>query len=109
MVVVDMASLANRVSYTWGEKQSNVLRGYWGLHAFSSGGLTSMVAHVLRTAGATETPRVRACATRPTPSNTLIRCERGFAPAERPFEIPREGAFTLDFTTMAMPVSIPPL
>lgn len=109
IVVVDMASLANRVSYTWGERKSNVLRGYWGLHAFSSGGLTSMVAHVLRSAGVTETPRVRACATRPTPSNTLIRCERGFAPAERPFEVPREGAFTVDFTTMAMPVSIPHL
>lgn len=109
IVVVDMASLANRVSYTWGEKQSNVLRGYWGLHAFSTGGLTSMVAHVLRSAGVTETPRVRACATNPMPADTGLRCERGFAPVERPFEVPQEGAFTIDFKTMALPESIPPL
>lgn len=109
IVVVDMASLANRVSYTWGEKQSNVLRGYWGLHAFSSGGLSSMVAHVLHSAGVTETPRVRACATSPSPSDLTIRCDRGFAPVERPFEVPREGALVLDFKTMALPESIPPL
>ncbi len=109
IVVVEMASLANRVSYTWGETQSNVLRGYWGLHAFSSGGLSSMVAHVLHSAGVTETPRVRACATKPMPTDIGFRCDRGFAPVERPFEVPREGALVLDFKTMALPESIPPL
>lgn len=109
IVVVDMASLANRVSYTWGERRTNVLRGYWGLHAFSTGGLTSMVAHALRSAGVNELPRVRGCATNPVPSDTLIRCERGFAPAERPFEVPREGAITIDFKTMALPESLSPL
>lgn len=109
IVVVDMASLANRVSYTWGERKTNVLRSYWGLHAFSTGGLTSMVAHVLRPTGGEEPPRVRVCATSPMPSETMIRCERGFAPAERPFEIPRQGALTLDFKTMALPESLSPL
>jgi hypothetical protein len=107
IVVVDMASLANRVSYTWGERHSNVLRGYWGLHAFSTGGLSSMVAHVLRSAGVSETPRFRVCATSPVPSNTRLGCERGFAPVEGPFEVPRDGALTVDFKTMALPESIP--
>lgn len=106
IVVVDMASLADRVSYTWGERRTNILRGYWGMHAFSAGGLSSMVAHVRRSSETDKPPRVRACATNPVPSRTLIRCERGFAPAERPFEVPREGTLVIDFHTMALPDSL---
>lgn len=109
IVLIDMASLASRVSYTWGERQTNVLRGYWGLHAFSMGGLTSMVAHTLRAPGLNQPTRVRVCATTPILSGARVRCERGFAPVERPFEIPREGALIVDFQTMALPDSIPPL
>jgi len=107
LVVVDMASLANRVSYTWGERRTNVLRGYWGLHAFSTGGLNSMVAHALRPL-TNRPPRVRACATSPTVSGKKVRCERGFAPAERPFEVSHEEAVIIDFKTMRLPASIRP-
>jgi hypothetical protein len=108
VVVVDMSSLAERVSYTWGERQTNVLRSYWGLHAFSYGGLGSMVAHALHRAGSGQLPRIRVCATPPFPSEARIRCERGFAPARRPVEVPREGALIVDFKTMPLPESIPP-
>ena len=61
-VVIDIASLADRVSYTWGQRTSNVLRAYWGLHAFAAGGLDAMVNDSLYDKPQPKPPRVAVCA-----------------------------------------------
>ena len=105
IVVIDIASLADRVPYTWGEKSTNVLRAYWGLHAFAAGGLSAMVAEVLHPDPRSSQPRVAVCAAGLALSEEAVRCDRNYANG-RPFTIRRPGALVVDFKTLRLPPSI---
>ena len=105
IVVVDMASLAGRISYTWGDRRDNVLRGYWGLHAFAAGGMAYMVEAVLYPEASSRPPRVATCATGLEVLEKSIKCEREFRYG-RPFSIPRQGTAIIDFKEMPLPPSV---
>ena len=101
-VVIDMDSLASRVSYTWGERKKNVLRGYWGIHAFASWGFRRMVVAVIYPRPAAQTPKVRVCAGGLAVSATRVSCERDFA-TQKPFVLDPVGVLLVDFKTMPLP------
>lgn len=42
-VLIDTRSFADRIPYTWGERQGNMLNAYYGMQAFAPWGLTAMV------------------------------------------------------------------
>ncbi len=105
IVVIDIASLADRVPYTWGETTRNVLRAYWGLHAFASGGLDAMVADVLHPDPRASQPRVTVCAAGLVISDEAVRCERHYVTG-RPFTIRRPGTLVIDFKTLPLPPSV---
>jgi hypothetical protein len=106
-VVIDMASLADRVPYTWGEKTVNVLRAYWGLHAFAAGGLSAMVSDVLDPDPRSSQPRVFVCASGLSVSADAVRCGRNYANG-RPFAVRGSGTLVIDFTALALPPSLAP-
>jgi hypothetical protein len=101
-VVVDMASLASRLSYTFRPHDGNVLRGYWGMQAFTAGGFRHMVEDALYVGAATPRPLVKTCALGLLVLPQSILCARDFASPES-FELPRQGALILDFKTMPLP------
>ena len=105
MVVIDIASLADRVPYTWGEKTINVLRAYWGLHAFAAGGLSAMVSEVLDPDPRSSQPRVAVCASGLVVLDESVRCGRNYLNG-RPFVISRSGTLVIDFTNLPLPPSI---
>jgi hypothetical protein len=101
-VVIDIASLADRIPFTFRPHDGNVLRAYWGMQAFTAGGLRLMIEDALYTAGGTRTPLVRTCARGLTLSAQSVACARDFA-GSQPFELSRAGALIIDFKTMPIP------
>ncbi len=101
-VVIDIESLANRVPYTWGEREKNVLRGYWGIHAFASWGFRPMVDATIYPGPAAQVPTVSVCAGGLDVSETRVSCERDYA-TQKPFAMGRTGVFVIDFKTMPLP------
>ena len=104
-VVIDIASLADRVSYTWGQRTSNVLRAYWGLHAFAAGGLDAMVNDSLYDKPQPKPPRVAVCAGGLSISEEAVRCARNYTNG-KPFTLPRSETLLIDFKTMPLPSSM---
>lgn len=101
-VVFDISSLATRIPYTWGERRTNVLRSYWGVHAFGDWGFKAMVADAIYGGPAAANPSVRTCAFGLVVSETSVLCERDYARQE-PFGITRAGTLVIDFKTMPLP------
>jgi hypothetical protein len=107
VVVFDLASLADRVPYTWGEQGRNVLRSYWGIFTLSSGGFWYMVEDALYEETLGKSPRVGTCAAGLVVTETTVRCARSHT-GGKPFSLARPGTLIIDFKAMPLPPSIRP-
>lgn len=102
VVVFDIKSLADRVSYTWGDRESNMLWGYWGIHAFSSTAFEFMVEDALYEGRTSKVPLVRTCSGDLLQSEATIQCGLEYGTAS-PFTMARDGTLVIDFKSMTLP------
>ena len=104
-VVIDIASLADRIPYTWGQRTTNVLRAYWGLHAFAADGLSAMVSEALYPDPRSSQPPVAVCASGLMVLDDAVRCGRSYKTG-RPFGVRGPGTLVIDFKTLPLPPSV---
>ncbi len=102
VVVVDIASLARRVRYTWGERNTNALRSYWGIDAFGAWGFEYMVEDAIYEGKTPRRPAVRSCSGELVITESSVMCDRDYA-NQAPFKVARLGTLIIDFKTMTLP------
>jgi len=92
-VLVDVRSFTDRIPYTWGERQGNMLDCYYGMQAFAPWGLSAMVRLAVDERKATYIGR-----SRPEDLHDQLRFQVQIdGHVHRPETIPKAGTFILDY------------